>query len=91
MCSPNNTTNCNAVDGGALRRHIRLSESIDKFPNCRCHKRSSGDRPQQSDHDGGEPVHTNSRTVIKVLSMQDVVIKSGSEPDGGRSAVNSSR
>ena len=53
--------------GPAMPR--RPSESIDKFPNCRCHERSSGNRPLQSNHDGGEPVRTQSRTVIKVVSI----------------------
>ena len=74
LCSLFGTTNCNAIAGGALRRHKRPSELIDKLPNCKCHERRSGDSPAQSDQDGGAPVQTNSRTVESVLSIRDAVM-----------------
>ena len=63
----------------------------DKLPNCNLHERNSRERSAQSDHKGGEPDCTHSRTIVKALSDRDADIKSGSEPAGGGSPVTSSR
>ena len=73
------TTSCSAVAGDARWRQSRPSKSMDKLPNSRRHKRSSGDNPTQSDQTGDVPACTQSRTM---LSLRDEAIKSGSESGG---------
>ena len=62
-----------------------------KLPNWRRHERSPGDNPVQSDQIEGELARTQSRTIVRVLSIRDEAIKSGSESGRGKSPVASSR